>query len=233
MRKTMWGMVACLCLLAVSMIGCGADSQNVQETQMPTQEEAADEAQTFTQLFEFYMDADGEEYDPRQFELGKTMLSDLVRARGEGLAYTGTVENWEEDHLAYEETDPRDEERVVHAYYYGDGSKGTESPVIIQAIYLIPFESEEECKMGCEAFLNWIQAIDPRTSHWKLEDLFFKSSSGTFLNKEVGISGKELLTEMHFGVVWTADERSHIPDQNNCFSIMLRVGSNWEEKRVG
>lgn len=224
-------------IFAVFMIisitgGCASNSQTFEETMESIQVETEQgESSSLTDILNYYIDVkDGEnypEYYPAQFELGKTMLSDLVTERGESLPYTGTVKNWEKEHASYVEDYPIEGERKIHSYFYGDSTYGTPSPVIIQAIYLIPFEGEEECKRGCEEFLKWSQAVDPRVSHWELDDLFFRSSQGTFLNKEIGISGEKLKTEIHFGVVWEPDDRSYISDQENCFVIMLRVGSSW------
>lgn len=233
--KKLIGFAIFAVLMVSSITGCRSNSQTFEKTMESIQGETEKgESSSFTDILNYYIDVkEGEnypEYYPARFELGKTMLSDLVAERGESLPYTGTVKNWEKEHASYVEDYPIEGERKIQSYFYGDSTYGTPSPVIIQVIYLIPFEGEEACKRGCEEFLKWIQGVDLRTSDWELEDLFFKSSSGTFLNKEIGIYGERSQTEIHFGVVWEADDRSYISDQDNCFVIMLRVGSSWRKE---
>lgn len=215
-----------LCLVVVLGMILSACSMDNQE-RINADEAGGQVNRTYTmaELFDQYVTVTKGNYYPGEYKYGIKM-EQIVQERGEALPYEEleTETSTDADTAAdtsdayyYRESYKMDDGdvREVQILYYGDGSSNHE---LEQVRYLFPFQSKEECRSICQAFVDWIgeKSDSDQKVELKLEDIYQESN-----NTDLAISGKGHQTYMSSGIRWKTDVADPDDLEQDVFFIQL------------
>ncbi len=220
MKKWFVSLVVAMGLILSS---CSSDSQEA--VKVNNVENKMNRTYTISELFDQYVTVTKGNYYPSEYKYG-TKMSEITQELGEALPYeqmetesqSGTeTESLTSDAYYYRESYKMDDGTVmdVKILYYGDESSDHE---LEQVRYLFPFQSKEECRELCEAFVEWIgkKGDGDDKIELKLEDIYQESN-----NTDLAISGKGHQTYMTSGIRWKTDVADPNDLEQDVFFIQL------------